>query len=263
MGFMCPSSRSPIFEVVFELVIVREIGVVGRAKIGMIRVVGIVARCGIAGCRLARAASSCTATGPVIIVACGRGRRLPAGMIRSGTGRFPRIACRAAIGLIAIGAIPLLGRSLIPGPRFAGHAIGGFIGGGEAPRPKTAALPPAPRGLVAGLVGHRMDGPSADDTSSLDSAGTGSGTMASAGNVCGGRATKGTRRPAWRGSPLLFGMHGLRLGEILRVQIGNVQEAVLADAEIDKGGLNGGLDVGHAALVDIANVGLRAGGASM
>ena len=46
--------------------------------------------------------------------------------------------------------------------------------------------------------------------------------------------------------------------EIGRHQIGDVQKAVAAQAEIDERGLDGRLDVGDAALVDVADV---AGGA--
>ncbi len=49
------------------------------------------------------------------------------------------------------------------------------------------------------------------------------------------------------------------LGEVLRVQIGDVQKAIFADAKVDECRLDGGLDVGDAALVNIADVGFRAG----
>ena len=39
-----------------------------------------------------------------------------------------------------------------------------------------------------------------------------------------------------------------------RLHIGNVQETIAADAEIDEGGLDAGLDVDDAALVDVADV---------
>ena len=43
-------------------------------------------------------------------------------------------------------------------------------------------------------------------------------------------------------------------GEVLRVHVTDVQEAVLALAEVDEGCLDGGLHVGDAALVDVAHV---------
>ncbi len=44
------------------------------------------------------------------------------------------------------------------------------------------------------------------------------------------------------------------LTEVLRFHIADVQKPVAADAEIDKGRLNAGLDVHHAPLVNVADV---------
>ena len=44
-------------------------------------------------------------------------------------------------------------------------------------------------------------------------------------------------------------------GEVLRVQIADVQEAILAFAEVDERRLDGGFHVHHAALIDVAHVG--------
>jgi hypothetical protein len=44
------------------------------------------------------------------------------------------------------------------------------------------------------------------------------------------------------------------LAEVLRLQVADVQESVAADAEIDKGRLDTGLDVDHAPFVDVADV---------
>ncbi len=43
-------------------------------------------------------------------------------------------------------------------------------------------------------------------------------------------------------------------GEVLGLEVADVEEAVLALAEVDEGGLDGGLDVGDDALVDVADV---------
>jgi len=48
-------------------------------------------------------------------------------------------------------------------------------------------------------------------------------------------------------------------GEVLRVEVGDVEESIFADAEVDEGGLDGGLHVGHAAFVDVADVRFGAG----
>jgi hypothetical protein len=47
-------------------------------------------------------------------------------------------------------------------------------------------------------------------------------------------------------------------GEVLGVKVGDVEESVFADAEVDEGGLDGGLHVRHAAFVDVADVRFRA-----
>lgn len=44
-------------------------------------------------------------------------------------------------------------------------------------------------------------------------------------------------------------------GEVLRVQIADVQEAVLAFAEVDERRLDGGFHIHDAALIDVAHVG--------
>ncbi len=49
------------------------------------------------------------------------------------------------------------------------------------------------------------------------------------------------------------------LAEVLRLDVADVQEAVAADAEIDEGGLDAGLQVDDAALVDVADVVVLAG----
>src|SRR5690606_14718514 len=42
-------------------------------------------------------------------------------------------------------------------------------------------------------------------------------------------------------------------GEVAGVDVGDVEEPVLFDAEVDEGGLDGGLDVGDGADVNVAN----------
>ncbi len=59
------------------------------------------------------------------------------------------------------------------------------------------------------------------------------------------RAAWKDRMPPWRYS--------------LRLDVGDVQKAVAADAKVDKGGLNAGLEVDHLALVDVADVIVLAG----
>ena len=68
----------------------------------------------------------------------------------------------------------------------------------------------------------------------------------------GGRSRRGVLRPTSSICP-----HAV--GEILRLQVGDVQEAVLGQAEVDERRLDARLDVGHAALVDVADVRLGAG----
>ena len=50
---------------------------------------------------------------------------------------------------------------------------------------------------------------------------------------------------------------GSAVGEMLGVNVGDVQEPVLGQAEVDESGLDAGLDVGDAAFVDVADVILR------
>ena len=66
------------------------------------------------------------------------------------------------------------------------------------------------------------------------------------------------------GRERLAGLDGPRrivaaLAEVLRLDVADVQEAVAADAEIDEGRLDAGLDVDDAALVDVADVVVLAG----
>ncbi len=49
------------------------------------------------------------------------------------------------------------------------------------------------------------------------------------------------------------------LAVILRLDVGDVQKAVAADAEIDEGGLNARLEIDHLSLVDVADVIVLAG----
>ncbi|MFO0964996.1 MAG: hypothetical protein U0793_05315 [Gemmataceae bacterium] len=51
----------------------------------------------------------------------------------------------------------------------------------------------------------------------------------------------------------------LQVAVIGRLDVGDVQETVAADAEIDEGGLNAGLDVDDAALVDVPDIAFVAG----
>ena len=57
------------------------------------------------------------------------------------------------------------------------------------------------------------------------------------------------------GDLLADALGALLAGEVLRVEVGDVEEAVLALAEVDERRLDGGLDVHHASLVDVADVG--------
>ncbi len=68
-------------------------------------------------------------------------------------------------------------------------------------------------------------------------------------------ARSGSAGAARRGIflPTLLGSIATR--EVLRVQIGDVQEAVLSLAVVDERGLDGRLDVDHPTLVDVADVG--------
>ncbi len=67
-----------------------------------------------------------------------------------------------------------------------------------------------------------------------------------------------TARPA---AVVARGLVGIEpaLAEVLRLDVADVQEAVAADAEIDEGGLDAGLEVDDAALVDVADVVVLAG----
>ncbi len=52
----------------------------------------------------------------------------------------------------------------------------------------------------------------------------------------------------------------IALGKVLRVQVRDVEEAVLFGAEVDEGGLDGGLDVGDASDIDVADAADLVGG---
>ena len=47
----------------------------------------------------------------------------------------------------------------------------------------------------------------------------------------------------------------IALGEVLRVDVGDVEEAVELGAEVDEGGLDGGFDIGDASDIDIVDAG--------
>ncbi|MCG8615781.1 MAG: hypothetical protein MI802_06150 [Desulfobacterales bacterium] len=62
---------------------------------------------------------------------------------------------------------------------------------------------------------------------------------------------------AWRAFADAFG--GLVVAEVSGVEVGDVEEAVSFEPEVDEGGLDGGLDVGDASAVDVSDVYVGAG----